>query len=338
MSAIPAGSTVAVTGFSGYVGSHVAEELVARGYAVRGTVRSLEKGNAVKDSILKRQPSAKIDLVTVEDFAKPGVFDSVLEGCAAAAHVATDLSFRPNPHEVVTPVVEATKNILASAKKSGTIKRFVMTSGATALLIQPSTEPRVVDGDSWNMLPAEIVWQEPYTPDKAPIVLGASKVLSEKAAWDFVRDEKPDFALSTVLPNVIFGDILNTNVWASTGGMVRTFYLDPKNAQNTGMLGMFPPSYQADVQDTAKLHVAALTEEDVKGERLLAFGDKYNFNAMIRLAKAANPSGEYPEEDPNLGEDQTIPKNERSIELLKRFGQDGFTSLAESFKKCIESK
>jgi nucleoside-diphosphate-sugar epimerase len=35
--------------------------------------------------------------------------------------------------------------------------------------------------------------------------LGASKKLAEKAAWDFIEEKKPHFALTTILPPMVFG-------------------------------------------------------------------------------------------------------------------------------------
>ena len=44
---------VLVTGVSGYVGQHCAAELLANGYAVKGSVRSLSKTDQVTEAIAK---------------------------------------------------------------------------------------------------------------------------------------------------------------------------------------------------------------------------------------------------------------------------------------------
>lgn len=36
----------------------------------------------------------------------------------------------------------------------------------------------------------------------------ASKTFAEKAAWDFVEKEKPNFALATINPPMVFGPIV----------------------------------------------------------------------------------------------------------------------------------
>lgn len=47
--AVYAGSSNLVTGISGYIGSHVADQLLQAGYYVRGTVRDETKGKWVKE-------------------------------------------------------------------------------------------------------------------------------------------------------------------------------------------------------------------------------------------------------------------------------------------------
>ena len=40
-------------------------------------------------------------------------------------------------------------------------------------------------------------------------VNSASKAFAEKAAWDFVEKEKPNFSLSTIQPSLVFGPIVS---------------------------------------------------------------------------------------------------------------------------------
>ncbi len=58
----------------------------------------------------------------------------------------------------------------------------------------------------------------------------------------------------------------------------------------------------------------------------------------MRLFRKIQPDKTFPENcvDDNV-RDLSKVKNERAIELLKTFGQPGFTSLEESIKKAIES-
>ena len=64
----------------------------------------------------------------------------------------------------------------------------------------------------------------PIKPERAWAVYGASKAEGEKAVWEFVKEHKPHFVVNAVLPDTNFGLILDKNLPASTGDMVKGLY------------------------------------------------------------------------------------------------------------------
>jgi nucleoside-diphosphate-sugar epimerase len=52
--AIPFGSWVVVSGVSGFIGSHVADQALAAGYKVRGTTRDVQKSDWVQKHFEKQ--------------------------------------------------------------------------------------------------------------------------------------------------------------------------------------------------------------------------------------------------------------------------------------------
>jgi dihydroflavonol-4-reductase len=81
---------VLVTGASGYIASHVINELLRRGYAVVGTVRSL--ANKDKYSFLYDLPQAKEMLELREaDLLDPASWDTALQGITYVIHVASPI-------------------------------------------------------------------------------------------------------------------------------------------------------------------------------------------------------------------------------------------------------
>jgi nucleoside-diphosphate-sugar epimerase len=77
---IQPGATIFVTGVNGLIGSYVAEQLLARGYNVRGAVRNVEKTKWLKEYFDGKSYDAKFELVEVPDMTIEGCYDDLLEG------------------------------------------------------------------------------------------------------------------------------------------------------------------------------------------------------------------------------------------------------------------
>jgi nucleoside-diphosphate-sugar epimerase len=65
MPTIAPGDRVLVTGANGYLAAHLIDALLKKGYTVRGSVRSLGKGEHLKE--LFGESGDKFELVVVED-------------------------------------------------------------------------------------------------------------------------------------------------------------------------------------------------------------------------------------------------------------------------------
>ena len=74
------GSTVLVTGANGFIASHVADQLLEDGYNVKGTVRTLDKGQALLEHFQTKYGEGRFELVVVEDIADDAKVKAALEG------------------------------------------------------------------------------------------------------------------------------------------------------------------------------------------------------------------------------------------------------------------
>ena len=70
MPAVAKGDRVLVTGANGFIAMWIVRSLLERGFSVRGTVRSLDKGTHVIEYFTSIGYGDKIDIVVVEDIAK----------------------------------------------------------------------------------------------------------------------------------------------------------------------------------------------------------------------------------------------------------------------------
>ncbi|KZM24608.1 catalytic [Ascochyta rabiei] len=76
---IPYGSTVVVTGCSGFIGSHVADQALAAGYKVRGASRDANKNKWLSDFFAQKYGDGKFELVSVPDLTKENAFDEAVK-------------------------------------------------------------------------------------------------------------------------------------------------------------------------------------------------------------------------------------------------------------------
>ncbi|KAH8799087.1 hypothetical protein F5884DRAFT_687072 [Xylogone sp. PMI_703] len=330
---VPPGGLVLVTGVNGYIGSHVAIHLLKLGYKVRGTVRSEDKAAWIKEAIAERQLSPSFEVAIVPDATVAGAWDEVINGVDGIAHVAGDMSFGVDPNRVITPMVNAIRSLLEVAAKEPSVKRFVYTSSNQAMLDRTFDKELTIDRTWWNEEAVKKAWRPaPYEADRIWDIYSALKTQTEQEIWKFSREKKPNFIINSVLPCFNTGPIIHPRQQGSTGKWVMDFWKDPGHF---APLQGFGASYYVDVEDTALLHIAALTQEDVKDERLLGFAGTFNFNSWVEVFRKIDPSKPWPAEDPNQKHDLSKVDDAREVELLKRFGQPGWTSFYDSVKKNV---
>src|SRR6186713_2752543 len=126
-----------VTGGAGFIGSHLAEELLRRGHTVR-----------VADSLITGKRSNLDHLPAVEfregDLADVEFANSVVQGCDYVLHQAAIPSV---PRSVKDPItshranVDATLNVLVAARDAG-VKRLVFAGSSSAYGNTPTLPKR----------------------------------------------------------------------------------------------------------------------------------------------------------------------------------------------------
>jgi nucleoside-diphosphate-sugar epimerase len=310
---------------TGWIGAHIAHEALAAGLNLKLAIRSESKAKTIIEALEKIHGSGHIEIVIVKDFGAENAYDEAVLGVQGIIHAASDLSFSDKVDEVIPPVIKAYNSLLTAAKSQEQIRRFILTSSSAAMgFPNPGgNETHKWDVNTWNEASLEAI----KSPSPSGVaVYAASKVLSERAAWDFVKRENPNFIITTINPNANFGapvpgiPISSTGQWIVDAAIGKTSTFEYSGSQ-----------WHVDVEDVAKLHVIALMKEDVKNERIPAFGSVYTYNSVIDAIKRVKPDAATPEKKKEWDvTDNTVIDVSRANELLK--DQGGLRDLDYSVK------
>ncbi|KAF2247698.1 NAD(P)-binding protein [Trematosphaeria pertusa] len=336
---LPPGSLVLVTAANGFIASHIVDQLLLYGYAVRGTVRSLARSSWMKPLFQKRHPNGSLDIVEVPDISVPGCYDDAMKGASAVIHTAGSTSMSGDPN-VVQESIAANLNALeaaAKANKNGEkIRRFVLTSSSWAVTYPKPNTPRELTYDTYDTS-AEEALADPNTPKEAVglMVYVVSKTKGEQESWKWVR-EHPDcgFVLNSVMPSTCIGPVLapTEQPYPTTAGFLRSLW-EGKNAE---LFDWLEPHWYVDVRDAARLHVAGAVLDGVEGQRDFGFAETFTWQRVAH-ALEKEMGKKVPIMPKDKGEEMSRVPQERSVNMLKGLGLKGWENFEESVALNIRS-
>ncbi len=118
--------TTLVTGAAGFLGSHVARQLVSQGEEVRVLMRPTSTNRAITD--------LSLEYVT-GDLRDPASLDRAMAGVQKVFHVAADYRlWARRSQEIYDSNVGGTKNVLEAARKAG-VEQFIYTSTVATIAV-----------------------------------------------------------------------------------------------------------------------------------------------------------------------------------------------------------
>jgi len=259
---------VLVTGVSGFLASHVADQLLKEGYRVRGTVRSLKNEAKVKP-IRDLGANTKYPLELVEaDLTDENCWKDIVKDCAYVMHVASPLPMEKPNHEdeILVPAINGTLNVL-NACLSTSVKRVVVTSSSLAATGAAMLNDKVYTEADWGDVELANVW-----------TYCKSKILSEKAAWNFIEEKKKNneatFDLAVVNPSLIFGPTLLDAAGVSLSMFLAIFDEKSEKLPNVN----YPI---CDVRDVAMAHLRAAFIPGAAGRRHFIVSDRNSISAQV---------------------------------------------------------
>lgn len=271
---------------------HTVQELVKKGYNVVGSVRSVEKGEYVK-----KAAGGNFSYEIVENITDDGAFDEFVKKHSDATvflHTASPFHYDISDveNDFLKPAVYGTKNALQAIKKYGpNIKRVVITSSFAAIAsrVQAMQPDLVLDENSWNDLTWEKVLENPS------FGYNGSKAFAEKAAWEFVKNEKPNFVLSTVNPVLVFGpqptDHFDPEKINTSSGIINNILKSKSPKDEVTSLN----ALAVDVRDVAKAHLVAFEKDEAKEKRLFLTSGLFTQQTILNVLHK-----EFPKQTENV--------------------------------------
>jgi dihydroflavonol-4-reductase len=237
---------VFITGATGFVGSHVAQELSRRGADLRILIRSTSK--------LENLAGLPAETVT-GDLLQVDALRSAVSGCDAVMHVAADYRlWVTDPEKMHATNVVGTRELLRIAREEG-VRRVVYTSSVATMGF--FSDGRLADE---------------ATPVSLAKMIGhykRSKYLAEQEAVTAARDGQQVIILNPTTP-IGSGDIKPT----PTGRIVVDFLNRKFPAYMDTGLNL------VDVNEVARTHVDAL-EAGRPGERYILGGENLTLKQLL---------------------------------------------------------
>ena len=263
---------VLVTGASGFIAEHCIIELLKNGYSVKGSLRSMNREQEVRDAIKTEANDENLEFCKLDLLEDDGWEDAMWD-CDYLMHVASPFVIEDpkDENELIKPAKEGTLRALNAAKKAG-IKRVVLTSSVAA--VNSHMMSGTSDHTTWTDINSKYV--TPYQK---------SKTIAEKAAWDFYnnQDSNNRIELAVINPGGVMGPQLGNDLGGASTQIVSQLI--------SGKFPMIPAlSFPfIDVRDVAILHLKAMTTPEADGKRFIAAHSEPTW--MYQVAEVLSAAG-----------------------------------------------
>jgi nucleoside-diphosphate-sugar epimerase len=271
---------VLLTGISGFLGGHVALELLKAGYLVRGSVRDLRKADKVRDTLGKAGADlSRLEFVALDLLSDAG-WDEAMADVRYLQHTASPFVTKEpkDRNNLIRPAVEGTRRAVGAALRAK-VERIVVTSSMAAIMYgHDKSRTAPFTGADWTNLEGRGI--SGYVE---------SKRRAEGAAWELMDKAGRHDDLATINPGGIFGPLLDEDPGTSVALLKRMFDGSLPAAARVAFIAV-------DVRDVAAAHVMAMTAESARGKRFPMGNGTYTLLEMARILRKAMPerSGKMP--------------------------------------------
>ncbi|MCY4656624.1 MAG: NAD-dependent epimerase/dehydratase family protein [Gammaproteobacteria bacterium] len=209
----PSDGPVAVTGAAGYIGCHTVHSFAQKGYTVRACVRDANAPDKVDHLKAMNEEGLPGTVEIVEgNILEAGSYDGPFSECSAVLHVGTPMLYggQITPRECYDGMVEGIFNVLNSATKAGTVKRFVYTSSFAAIG-HPAPSGYVYTEEDWadSNRERDRSWNPDAIDKDGGVAYAWAKVETERLVNKYT-EENVDYDAVSICPCVVLGPLLTT--------------------------------------------------------------------------------------------------------------------------------
>ncbi|KAE8377509.1 major facilitator superfamily domain-containing protein [Aspergillus bertholletiae] len=280
---------ILVTGANGFIAAHCISLLLSRNHHVRGTVRSEHKATATRAALSAvGVDTTNLELVIVSDPTDVALFAPAVAGCDGILHLASAFTYDAAPGEfeekLLIPALKGTVAVCEAAAQYPEIKKVVIMSSFAAVY-DASLGPqpgKVYTEEDW----CPLTYEEGKNANLVPVAYRASKVIAEKAAWDYIRDHEVSFQLVTLCPGMVFGKMIHPINSLSQLNVSNQIVWDVLKGDG------IPPTKAPvwiDVEDLARTSLQALTVDLPSHQRFLVTQGSYDTQEIADIVRKELP-------------------------------------------------
>ncbi|PIQ49322.1 MAG: nucleoside-diphosphate sugar epimerase [Cytophagales bacterium CG12_big_fil_rev_8_21_14_0_65_40_12] len=273
---------VLLTGITGFLGSHTAIQLLNKGYQVTGTLRDQSRMEEIKAVIAQHTDKIENLSFAVADLNDHKIWGELTQNIDFVQHIASPFprTLPKNEDDLIRPAKEGTLAILNAASKNG-VKRVVLTSSTGSIIYGKSADQR-------STTFTENDWTDTNnTADSTPYF--RSKTIAERAAWEFIKNDKSGMELATICPGAILGPVLEKDFGTSANIVLKIMDGSTPAIPRIGF-------DMVDARSVAELHVLAMEKPEAANQRFIGSSGYYSFKEVADIIREAYPTRKVPKQ------------------------------------------